>query len=195
MKFRKKSDVVEAVKWDGNIETINSNTWLEDAIKEDKAMLAMNDIHDKEPVLLIPYSNGNELMVVKVGNYIFKREHEGSYIIDSLSADKFEKHFEVVEDNKSIVNNCISIDLELNKKEFDKQMIDILKPIKMLNENGIRFVSRDQFILEQISIKKEEAIDRFNSISKGYNFILSSEVDGDVMYYGVEYINEKLGRE
>ncbi len=56
MKYRKKSDVIEAVKWDGKLETIENNKWLEDAIKEDKIILGMNAIYDKGPVLLIENS-------------------------------------------------------------------------------------------------------------------------------------------
>lgn len=53
MKYRKKSEIIEAVKWDGKIETINDSKWLEDEIKEDRVILAMNDEYDKEPLLLI----------------------------------------------------------------------------------------------------------------------------------------------
>ena len=53
VKTEKMKSIIEAVKWDGKIETINDNKWLEDEIKEDRVILAMNDEYDKEPLLLI----------------------------------------------------------------------------------------------------------------------------------------------
>ena len=53
MRYRKKLETIEAVKWDGKLETIKNNKWLEDAIKEDKIILGMNDIYkDRETSII-----------------------------------------------------------------------------------------------------------------------------------------------
>ena len=75
MKYRKKLEIIEAVKWDEKIETINNNKWLEDAIKEDIALLAMNDIDDKEPVLVIFDRWTKGYQKVEVGDYVIKETH------------------------------------------------------------------------------------------------------------------------
>ncbi|MGL4731268.1 MAG: hypothetical protein ACRCW0_06760 [Clostridium sp.] len=204
MKFRKKSEVIEAVKWDGNIETIQSNSWLEDAIKENKAMLAMNDIYDKEPTLLIPYTNGSELMVVKVDNYILKREYEGSYIMDSLSVDIFEKCYEAVEDNKSTNNNCLTTTLELNAEEFKhdlneakKELEDVLQLIdKVKDKDNFKVITKDIFIANSIEQMTIENIERaWSTLSKGYNFALYKEAsNGQSGYYSVGKVDELFKR-
>ena len=42
------NEIVEAIKWDSNIETIKNNKWLYDKLKEEKIILATNYINNKE---------------------------------------------------------------------------------------------------------------------------------------------------
>lgn len=119
MKYRKKSEIIEAVKWDGKIETINDNKWLEDEIKEDRVILAMNDEYDKEPLLLIFDSWTREYETVEAGDYVIKETHNQKHRIRTMKSDNFEEMFEVVEDKE---NNCVVVDLELNTEEFHKKL-------------------------------------------------------------------------
>ena len=99
MKYRKKLEIIEAVKWDEKIETINNNKWLEDAIKEDIALLAMNDIDDKEPVLVIFDRWTKGYQKVEVGDYVIKETHNQKHRIRTMKSDDFEEKFEVCQIN------------------------------------------------------------------------------------------------
>lgn len=128
MNYRRKSEI-EAVKWDGKIETINDNKWLEEAIKEDIVLLAMNDIDDKEPVLLIFDSWTRGYDKVEVNDYIIREKHNQKHRIRIMDSDKFEQYFEVVESKN---NNCFVVDLELNTEEFCKNLNKVKEEIDRL---------------------------------------------------------------
>ena len=119
VKTEKMKSIIEAVKWDGKIETINDNKWLEDEIKEDRVILAMNDEYDKEPLLLIFDSWTREYETVEAGDYVIKETHNQKHRIRTMKSDNFEEMFEVVEDKE---NNCVVVDLELNTEEFHKKL-------------------------------------------------------------------------
>lgn len=187
MKYRRKTEIIEAVEWTGNIEDVENIEWIKDAITNNNIIFAVDSKSDKEAKMLI--KDCGEYKLIDYGDYIVNRHKHG--YVHSFKKAILDREYEVIEDNNK---NTININVVCNTKEFDKHIIDITEPIKTLNESTIRFITRDQFILEQVSMERESASERFNSISKGYNFILSSEVDGDIMYYSVEYINNKLSR-
>ena len=128
IKTEKMKSIVEAVKWDGKIEIINDNKWLEEAIKEDIALLAMNDIDDKEPVLLIRNDWSREYEKVEAGDYVIKETHNQKHRIRTMKSDNFEKFFKVVEDRE---NNCVVIELS---KDMDRLLNLLNKSIECLIE-------------------------------------------------------------
>lgn len=151
MKYRKKSEIIEAVKWDGKIETINNNKWLEDAIKEDRVVLAMNDADDKEPILLINSDGSGTYTKIEKDKYIIKEVYSQSYRIITMSSVVFEERFEVVKDKN---NNCVVVDLELNTEEFNKKLDEAKEELKKVlndnkwieNESSFKFVTKDMYI-------------------------------------------------
>lgn len=135
MKYRKKSDVIEAVKWDGKLETIENNKWLEDAIKEDKIILGMNDIYGKEPVLLIENKWSEEFRQVDLGTYLIKKYDKTNedYVIGVMDSEDFERTFELINDSSTEVSKeSINIKVDLDAEEA-------MKSISKLNEEVIGF--------------------------------------------------------
>lgn len=133
MRYRKKSEIIEAVKWDGKLETIENNKWLEDAIKEDKIILGMNDIYDKEPVLLIENKWSEEFRQVDLGTYLIKEygKTNEDYVIRVMDSEDFERTFELINDSSSEVSKgSINIKVDLDAEEA-------MKSISKLNEEVI----------------------------------------------------------
>ena len=95
VKTEKMKSIIEAVKWDGKLETIEDNKWLEEAIKEDRVILAMNDEYDKEPLLLIFDSWTREYETAEAGDYVIKETHNQKHRIRTMKSDDFEEKFEV----------------------------------------------------------------------------------------------------
>lgn len=124
MKYRRKSEIIEAVQWDGNIETIENNKWLEEEIKEGRGTIGMNDISDKEPILLIFDDWTRGYVKVKKDDYIVKNTSIQKIRIRIMDADRFKKEFELVEEKQ---NNCITFNIKLNAE-------DILKEINKVKE-------------------------------------------------------------
>ena len=133
MKYRKKSEIIEAVKWDGKLETIENNKWLEDAIKEDKIILGMNDIYGKEPALLIENKWSEEFRQVDLGTYLIKEygKTNEDYVIRVMDSEDFERTFELINDSSSEVSKgSINIKVDLDAEEA-------MKSISKLNEEVI----------------------------------------------------------
>lgn len=141
MKYRKKSDVIEAVKWDGKLETIKNNKWLEDAIKEDKIILGMNDIYDKEPVLLIENKWSGEFRQVDLGTYLIKKYDKTNedYVIGVMDSEDFERTFEFINDSssevsKGSINIKVDLDAEEAMKSISKLKEEVIGCKKLLEE-------------------------------------------------------------
>ena len=204
MKYRKKSEIIEAVKWDGKIETINNNKWLEDAIKEDRVVLAMNDADDKEPILLINSDGSGTYTKIEKDKYIIKEVYSQSYRIITMSSVIFEERFEVVKDKN---NNCVVVDLELNTEEFNKKLNEAKEELKKVlndnkwieNESSFKFVTKDMYItLKQRSLGCSD-LNTLNAewdrISKGHNFVLRKDDPISYRYYSVEEIDRLFERD
>lgn len=60
------------------------------------------------------------------------------------------------------------------------------------NDIKFRVVTKEEFLIKSMrdGLRKEDALRYWNTVSKGYNFILAK---GDVECYSVEYVNEYLG--
>ena len=203
MKYRKKSEIIEAVKWDGKIKTINDNKWLGEVIKEYIALLAMDDIDDKEPVLLIFDRWTKGYQKVEVGDYVIKETHNQKHRIRTMKSDDFEEKFEVVKDKN---NNCVVVDLELNTEEFDKKLNEAKEELKKVlndnkwieNESSFKFVTKDMYItLKQRSLGCSD-LNTLNAewdrISKGHNFVLRKDDPISYRYYSVEEIDRLFER-
>ncbi len=200
-RYRRKTEIIEAIKWDGNINTIKNNDWLEDAIKEDKIILGMNNTFDKDPVLLL---NGfGDIKELNIGCYIIKEKHKevnDEYIIRCMDAESFERNFESIEDYKK---NCVEIDLKLNTEEFLNDLNEAKEELKKIMNNNVKdsysfkVVTKDMYIANMAGEVNLDIIDinkTWEKISKGYNFVLLKD-DSDIKrYYNVEYINELFKR-
>lgn len=133
MRYRKKLETIEAVKWDGKLETIKNNKWLEDAIKEDKIILGINDIYDKEPVLLREDEWSKKFRQVDLGTYLIKKYDKTNedYVIGVMDSEDFERTFELINDSSSEVSKgSINIKVDLDAEEA-------MKSISKLNEEVI----------------------------------------------------------
>lgn len=198
MNYRRKSEI-EAVKWDGKIETINDNKWLEEAIKEDIVLLAMNDIDDKEPVLLIFDSWTRGYQKVEVGDYVIKDTHNQMHRIRIMKSDNFEEEFEVVEDKE---NNRVVIDLEINTEEFCKNLNKVKEGLEKLlkysikDKDSFEIVTKDMYISKMAGKADINTLNRqWDKISKGHNFVLFKEDHISYRYYSVEEIDRLFGRD
>ena len=201
MRYRKKSEIIEAVKWDGKLETIKNNKWLEDAIKEDKIILGMNDIYDKEPVLLLTDKWSKEFRQVDLGTYLIKENGKNNedYVIRVMDSEYFERTFELINDSSSEVSKgSINIKVDLDAEEAMKSISKANEEVKSYKEtrmNSFEVITKDVFILRHLTRQKtssKEEIEKiWNDISQGYNFILTVNDD---YYYSVDYINNLLSK-
>lgn len=201
MRYRKKSEIIEAVKWDGKLETIKNNKWLEDAIKEDKIILGMNDIYDKEPVLLLTDKWSKEFRQVDLGIYLIKEygKTNEDYVIRVMDSEDFERTFELINDSSSEVSKgSINIKVDLDAEEAMKSISKANEEVKSYKEtrmNSFEVITKDVFILRHLTRQKtssKEEIEKiWNDISQGYNFILTGNDD---YYYSVDYINNLLSK-
>lgn len=70
------------------------------------------------------------------------------------------------------------------------------KPNTMTVSKELRVITRDEYILYQLTAgrmcTKEQALNNFNQLSKGYNFMFQTSGD---KCYSVDYINQLLGKE
>lgn len=199
VKTEKMKSIIEAVKWDGKLETIEDNKWLEEAIKEDRVILAMNDEYDKEPLLLIFDSWTREYETAEAGDYVIKETHNQKHRIRTMKSDNFEEMFEVVEDKE---NNCVVVDLELNTEEFHKKLNEAKEELeKVLNYNikdkdSFKVVTKDMYISQMAGKADLNTLNiQWNRISKGHNFVLLKEDPISYRYYNVEEIDRLFERD
>ena len=152
MKYRDKCSkvIVEAVKWDGNIETIKNNKWLEDVLKENKIVLTTNYINNKEIILFKKvkdlFSDDKNIREIKNNDYIIK-ENNGKILFTGQKI--FEDSFESLEENKSKYVSIKSTDNVAST--YDKKKIILLQSkCYMSNEKNIEIQKR---LSKQIGMK------------------------------------------
>ncbi len=166
MKYRKKSDVIEAVKWDGKLETIKNNKWLEDAIKEDKIILGMNDIYGKEPALLIGDKWSKEFIKIDVGKYLIKAYDKNKieeYDIGVMDSEDFEKRFELINDSlsegsKELINIKLDVDVEEARKSMFKLIEEVRGCMKLCKSRNIDYVN--EILIMQSNCKISESLEQ-----------------------------------
>lgn len=205
MKYRHNgtNEIVEAIKWDGNIETVKNNKWLYDALKEEKIILATNYINNKEIVFIKSKSLfGEYLAEIKENNYIINENGK----LRKLNSKIFEEIFEVVEENKDDSN---SLDLEFDTKEKLNNLLDNLNEVKkkfeeleilISNEkykDSFKVITKDIFISQHIGLldSMNKINHKWDKISKGYNFVLfKKDINNENRYFSVEKFNELFKR-
>ncbi len=170
----------------------------------------MNDIYDKEPVLLLEDKWSKEFIKIDVGKYIIKeydknneeyviRVMDEDYVIGVMDSEDFERTFELINDSSSEVSKgSINIKVDLDAEEAMKSISKLKEEVKSYKEtriNSFEVITKDVFKLRYLTRKKasskEELEKIWNNISKGYNFILTVNDD---YYYSVDYINNLLSK-
>ena len=169
MRYRKKSEIIEAVKWDGKLETIENNKWLEDAIKEDKIILGMNDIYGKEPVLLIENKWSEEFRQVDLGTYLIKEYDKTNedYVIRVMDSEDFERTFELINDSlsevsKESINIKVDLDVEEVMKSISKLKEEVIGCTKLCKSRNIDAVN--EILIMQSNCKIPEALERLEQV-------------------------------
>lgn len=165
MRYRKKLETIEAVKWDGKLETIKNNKWLEDAIKEDKIILGMNDIYDKEPVLLLTDKWSKEFRQVDLGTYIIKANGKNNedYVIRVIDSEYFERTFEHINDSflevsKEPINIKVDLDVEEAMKSISKLNEEVIGLKKLCKSRNIDSVN--EILIMQSNCKISESLEQ-----------------------------------
>jgi len=114
-KFRKITNIIDAVKWNGDIQELENIQWTQEAIQKQILIFGVNDEKDKEAVCLLDRVNK--------GDYIIK---EGKQI-HMIPGKVFEETYEQVmcyQDKLYIV-----ADLETDNKLIAKHVNEAIKNI------------------------------------------------------------------
>lgn len=190
-KYRKKSATIEAVQWTGDIESIEKIDWVKEEIEKQNIIFAVNSQKDKDAVCLIP--DGSVMFKVKMMDYIVK-EKESIY---SMNESELKERYEPIEDtSKSKTDVEVNLDIDTTEAEMKldelKRYVDSINDIKY-NAGIMRVITKDEYILENVmkGMKKDKAIEMWNKISKGYNFVLSKYSHNNYIY-SVEKLNDIL---
>ncbi|MDU1456365.1 MAG: hypothetical protein E6912_16375 [Paeniclostridium sordellii] len=93
--YRKKSEIVEAIKWTGDIESIETIDWVKEEIKKENIIFAVDGEKDKDAVCLVDI--GDEIRKVKKMDYIVKNKLG----IVPMEEEAFNKMYEPV--NKYVI--------------------------------------------------------------------------------------------
>ncbi|CEP50285.1 Uncharacterised protein [[Clostridium] sordellii] len=93
--YRKKSEIVEAIKWTGDIESIETIDWVKEEIKKENILFAVDGEKDKDAVCLVDI--GDEILKVKKMDYIVKNKLG----VAPMNEEDFNKMYEPV--NKCVI--------------------------------------------------------------------------------------------
>lgn len=89
-KFRKITNIIDAVKWNGDIQELENIQWTQEAIEKQIIVFGVNGEKDKEAVCLL--DNGEEWERINKGDYIVKKDKE----IYMMQGKMFEETYEQV---------------------------------------------------------------------------------------------------
>nr|DAF09370.1 MAG TPA: PGDYG protein [Caudoviricetes sp.] len=191
-KYRKKSAIIEAVQWTGDIESIEKIDWVKEEIEKQNIIFAVNGPKDKDAVCLIA-DKSDIMLKVKNMDYIVKREDD----LCIVNGEYFESSYEEIEDRR----NCrtdITVNLDMDTTEAEMKLEELKRSVDGINDikynSGImRVITKDEYILKLLmkGMKKDKAIEIWNKISKGYNFVLSKYSHNNYIY-SVEKLNDIL---
>lgn len=131
-KFRKITNIIDAVKWNGDIQEIENIQWIQEAIQKQILIFGVNDEKDKEAVCLL--DRGNDIERVYNGDYIINEGKE----INMISGKVFEETYEQVmcyQDKIHVVVN-LEMDNKIIAKHVNEAIKNINRECKMVNINA-----------------------------------------------------------
>jgi len=121
--YRKKSEIVEAIKWTGDIESIETIDWVKE-IKKENIIFAVDGEKDKDAVCLVDI--GDEIRKVKKMDYIVKNKLG----IVPMEEEAFNKMYEPV-------NKCV-IEAKIDTSAIVERVNEAIQKFKDdLRKNGV----------------------------------------------------------
>lgn len=191
-KYANKKAIIEAVQWTGDIESIEKIDWVKEEIEKQNIIFAVNSPKDKDAVCLIP-DTLNSMRKVETMDYIMKCEGR----IGSIREGMLKELYDPIKDT----SNCetdVTVNLDIDTTEAEMKLDELKRSVDGINDikynAGImRVITKDEYILELAmkGMKKDKAIEMWNKISKGYNFVLSKYNHNNYIY-SVEKLNDIL---
>ena len=122
--YRKKSEIVEAIKWTGDIESIETIDWVKEEIKKENIIFAVDGEKDKDAVCLVDI--GDEIRKVKKMDYIVKNKLG----IVPMEEEAFNKMYEPV-------NKCV-IEAKIDTSAIVERVNEAIQKFKDdLRKNGV----------------------------------------------------------
>lgn len=121
-KFRKITNIIDAVKWNGDIQELENIQWTKEAIKKQILIFGVNDEKDKEAVCLL--DRGNDIERVYNGDYIIKEGKE----IHMISGKVFEETYEQVMCGQD--KHYAVVNLQIDNEFISKHINEVIKNIK-----------------------------------------------------------------
>lgn len=122
--YRKKSEIVEAIKWTGDIESIETIDWVKEEIKKGNILFAVDGEKDKDAVCLVTVED--RICKVRKMDYIVKN----NLGIVPMEEEDFNKMYEPV-------NKCV-IEAKIDTEAIDKHVIKVIQKLKDdLRKNGV----------------------------------------------------------
>lgn len=132
-KFRKITNIIDAVKWNGDIQELENIQWTQEAIQKQTLIFGVNDGKDKESVCLL--DRGNDIERVNKGDYLVKEGKEIYMIPEKV----FEETYEQVmcyQDKHYVVVKFYSMDNKIIAKHVNEAIKNINKECRMVNINA-----------------------------------------------------------
>lgn len=131
-KFRKITNIIDAVKWNGDIQELENIQWTQEAIQKQILIFGVNDEKDKESVCLL--DRGNDIERVNKGDYLVKEGKEIYMIPEKVFEETYEqvmcyqdKHYVVVK---------FTMDNKIIAKHVNEAIKNINKECRMVNINA-----------------------------------------------------------
>lgn len=147
-KYVRKQAIVDAVKWDGKLETIKNNEWLEMAVKEEKFILGVNDIDGKEATLIV-MDEFYDYFKVCEGDYIIRERYNQMHKIRIMKSYEFEQLFEVIDNKPVECTKPLEVKVDLDTDKVIDKINRLKDEIKMCLNNSFTYVN--DYILMQIN--------------------------------------------
>ena len=88
-KFRKITNIIDAIKWTGDIKELENIYWTEEAIQKQIIIFGVNDEKDKDALCLI--DRGTDIERVDKGDYIVKEGKEIYMIPEKVFEETYEQ--------------------------------------------------------------------------------------------------------
>lgn len=122
--YRKKSEIVEAIKWTGDIESIETIDWVKEEIKKGNILFAVDGEKDKDAVCLVDI--GDKIFKVRKMDYIVKN----GLGVAPMEEEIFNKMYEPV-------NKCV-IEAKIDTSAIAERVNETIQKFKEdLRKNGV----------------------------------------------------------